>query len=61
MGIVKNSNEFNLWKEVYTIRNKYANNVTTDEQFKAVMDEIRNGTNPSRKVILDELINMTRL
>lgn len=41
MGIVKNSNEFNLWKEVYTIRNKYANNVTTDEQFKAVMDETR--------------------
>ena len=39
MAIPKNSNEFNLWKEVYLLRSKYANEVKTDEQFKMVMKE----------------------
>ena len=39
MAIAKGSNEFELWKEVYGIRNRYAGNCNTDEQFKAVMND----------------------
>ena len=39
MAIVKNSNEFNLWKEVYTIRNKYKDEVKDEYDLKKVTDE----------------------
>ena len=39
MAIAKNSNEFNLWKEVYTIRNKYKDEVKDEYDLKKVTDE----------------------
>ena len=37
--IVKGSNEFELWKEIYGIRNRHAGQCNTEEEFKAVMYE----------------------
>ena len=39
MGITKNSNEYELWKEVYTLRNKYSGIVKDEESLKQVVDE----------------------
>lgn len=39
MAIAKNSPEFELWKEIYTLRNKYSGTVKTAQQLKAVCDE----------------------
>ena len=39
MGITKNSNEYELWKEVYTLRNKYSGIVKDEESLKQIVDE----------------------
>lgn len=39
MAIEKNSNEFNLWKEIYMLRNKYHGMKDDDKAFKAMYDE----------------------
>ena len=37
--IAKGSNEYELWKEIYGIRNKHVGQCNTDEDFKTVVVE----------------------
>ena len=41
MAITKNSPEFDLWKEVYMLRNKYHEQIRTDEAFSNMLNECR--------------------
>ena len=41
MAITKNSPEFDLWKEVYMLRNKYHEQKKTDEAFSNMLNECR--------------------
>lgn len=39
--IAKGSNEYNFWKELYMIRNKYHEQIKTDEAFSNMLNECR--------------------